>query len=215
MNVRYRQRIAQDTTNFDADDEWGKGKGCFTMKRNTNDETLVSILEELSGVHHRIRQAGLPDCDEVGGLFNEYRMFYNQNADIQAARQYIKERMERHESVILVAETDVERDYGSDASNGRPISKGQKCTGFVQLYPSYSSVSMGPIWVLNDLYVHPDYRQQGIARKLLQAAKRLASEHGVLRISLSTELSNTQAQALYESEGYAQDTKFMYYELNV
>ncbi|MGN7412145.1 GNAT family N-acetyltransferase [Paenibacillus sp. SAF-068] len=166
-------------------------------------------------MQHRIRQAGLPDGDEVGRLFNEYRMFYNQNADIQAARQYIKERMERHESVILVAETDVERDHGSDESNGKPISKGQKCSGFVQLYPSYSSVSMRPIWVLNDLFVHSDYRQQGIARELLQAAKRLASEHGVLRISLSTELSNKQAQALYESEGYAQDTRFMYYELNV
>ncbi|WP_433752664.1 GNAT family N-acetyltransferase [Paenibacillus amylolyticus] len=152
-------------------------------------------------MQHRIRQAGLPDCNEVGRLFNEYRMFYNQNADLEAAHQYIKERMERHESVILVAEN--------------PISNGLNYTGFVQLYPSFSSVSMGPVWVLNDLFVHSDYRQQGIARKLLQAAKRLASERGVLRISLSTELNNTQAQALYESEGYAQDTKFMYYELNV
>ena len=168
-------------------------------------------------MQQRIRQAGLPDCNEVGRLFNEYRMFYNQNTDMEAARQYIKERMERHESVILVAETDMEMDQGSDSdvSNSNPISQSLNCTGFVQLYPSFSSVSMGPIWVLNDLYVHRDYRQKGIARKLLQAAKRLASEHGVLRISLSTELSNTQAQALYESEGYAQDTKFMYYELNV
>ncbi|WFR61897.1 GNAT family N-acetyltransferase [Paenibacillus amylolyticus] len=164
---------------------------------------------------HQIRQAGLPDRDEVAGLFNEYRIFYKQKADIQAACQYIKERMERNESVILVAETAVEMVHGSDESNDKTISKGQKFTGFVQLYPSFSSVSMGPIWVLNDLFVHPDYRQQGIARKLLQAAKQLASEHSVLRISLSTELSNTQAQALYESEGYAQDTKFMYYELNI
>ncbi|MCP1183479.1 N-acetyltransferase [Paenibacillus sp. 1781tsa1] len=176
---------------------------------------MVSIPKELNEVQQRIRQAGLPDCNEVGRLFNEYRMFYNQNADIEAARQYIKERMERHDSVILVAETDVESGQGADESNGKSISKGLNCTGFVQLYPSFSSVSMGPIWVLNDLFVHPDYRQKGIARKLLQAAKRLASERGVLRISLSTELNNTQAQALYESEGYARDTKFMYYELNV
>lgn len=166
-------------------------------------------------MQHRIRQADLADLQEVGRLFNEYRMFYNQNANIEAACQYIKERMERHESVILVAKTDVESDHRTDESNDKPLSNGLNCTGFVQLYPSFSSVSMGPIWVLNDLFVHPDYRQQGIARKLLQATKRLASERGVLRISLSTAISNKQAQALYESEGYAQDTKFMYYELNV
>ncbi|WP_445670924.1 GNAT family N-acetyltransferase [Paenibacillus sp. FSL R5-0473] len=176
---------------------------------------MVSIPEELSKMQHRIRQAGLLDSNEVGQLFNEYRMFYNQNADIEAARQYIRERMERHESVIMVAETDAESDHRTDENNGRSLSNSFICTGFVQLYPSFSSVSMGPVWVLNDLYVHTDYRQQGIARKLLQAAKQLASERGVLRISLSTELSNKQAQALYESEGYAQDTKFMYYELNV
>ncbi|WP_348982053.1 GNAT family N-acetyltransferase [Paenibacillus sp. SZ31] len=166
-------------------------------------------------MQHRIRHAGLADLNEVVRLFNEYRMFYNQHADIEAACQYIKERMERDESVILVAETDVVSDHDTPESNDKALSNGLNCTGFVQLYPSFSSVSMGPIWVLNDLYVHPDYRQQGIARKLLQSAKRLAFERGVLRISLSTELTNKQAQALYESEGYAQDTKFMYYELNV
>ncbi|WP_446740340.1 hypothetical protein [Paenibacillus sp. CFBP 13594] len=106
-------------------------------------------------MQHGIRQAGLPDCNEVGQLFNEYRMFYNQNADIEAAHQYIRERMERHESVILVAETDAESDHGTDESNGMSLSNGFICTGFVQLYPSFSSVSMGPVWVLNDLYVHP------------------------------------------------------------
>ncbi|WP_397330466.1 hypothetical protein [Paenibacillus polymyxa] len=69
------QLTAQDTTNFDADDEWGKRKDCFTIERNTNKETLVSIPEEVSEMQHRIRQAGLPDCNEVGQLFNEYRMF--------------------------------------------------------------------------------------------------------------------------------------------
>lgn len=166
-------------------------------------------------MRHRIRQADLADLQEVGRLFNEYRMFYNQNADIEARCQYIKERMEHHESVILVAETVVESDHRTDETNDKPLSNGLNCAAFVQLYPSFSSVSMGPIWVLNDLFVHPDYRQQGIARKPLQASKQLASERGVLRISLSTELSNKQAQALYQSEGYAQDTKFMYYELSL
>jgi ribosomal protein S18 acetylase RimI-like enzyme len=42
-----------------------------------------------------------------------------------------------------------------------------------------------------------------------------AKEQHILRISLSTAISNQQAQALYESEGYTQDQSFMYYECNV
>lgn len=74
---------------------------------------------------------------------------------------------------------------------------------------------MGPIWILNDLYVNANYRQQGIARKLMQAVMKQAADHGILRITLSTAVSNQQAQALYESEGYAQDQSFMYYECGV
>ncbi|KAF4325627.1 hypothetical protein G195_000596 [Phytophthora kernoviae 00238/432] len=124
-------------------------------------------------------------------------MFYDQLTDLNGANEYIRERMERIESVILIAE--LESELG----------------GFVQIYPSFSSVSMRPIWVLNDLYVHANHRQKGIARKLLQAARRLGEESGAVRIVLSTAISNKKAQALYESEGYTLDTEFMYYELQV
>lgn len=86
-------------------------------------------------MQQRIRQAGLPECNEVGRLFNEYRVFYNQNADIEAARQYIKERMERHDSVILVAETDVESDQGKDDCNAMPSSHGLSCTDSFSCIP--------------------------------------------------------------------------------
>lgn len=163
---------------------------------------------------YRIRRAELGDVNGVAQLFNEYRMFYDQLTDLNGANEYIRERMERNESVILIAELEVNSDKRAEISlTDKPLTN--ELGGFVQLYPSFSSVSMRPIWVLNDLYIHADHRQKGIARKLLQAARRLGEESGAVRIVLSTAISNKKAQVLYESEGYTLDTEFMYYELQV
>lgn len=153
---------------------------------------------------YRVRRARLDDAQQIGELFNQYRMFYNQVSDTQGAIKYIQERLSKDESVIWMAESDSKTEPGLG-----------NIAGFVQLYPSFSSVSMGSIWVLNDLFVHKDHRKQGIARKLMQAAQTFASETGAIRITLSTAINNTQAQALYESEGYAKDDHFLYYERNV
>lgn len=153
---------------------------------------------------YQVRRAGLDDAQEIGELFNQYRMFYNQISDTERAVKFIQERLSKDQSVIWMAESDTEMEPGSGT-----------IAGFVQLYPSFSSVSMGSIWVLNDLFVHKDHRKQGIARKLMQAAQTFASETGAIRITLSTAINNTQAQALYESEGYAKDDHFLYYERNV
>jgi GNAT superfamily N-acetyltransferase len=42
--------------------------------------------------------------------------------------------------------------------------------GFTQLYPSFSSGSMAPILILNDLFVAPEGRRHGIGTALLDAA---------------------------------------------
>ncbi|MBM6382628.1 MULTISPECIES: GNAT family N-acetyltransferase [unclassified Paenibacillus] len=153
---------------------------------------------------YRVRRAGLVDAQQIGELFNQYRMFYNQVSDTERAVKYIQERLSKDESVIWMAESDSKTEPGLG-----------NIAGFVQLYPSFSSVSMGSIWVLNDLYVHKDHRKKGIARKLMHAAQTFASETGAIRITLSTAINNTKAQALYESEGYAKDDHFLYYERNV
>ncbi|MEI2284637.1 GNAT family N-acetyltransferase [Paenibacillus polysaccharolyticus] len=163
-------------------------------------------MENTKRITIKIRQATLNDISEVSRLFNEYRIFYGQHSDLETATFFIKERMSKQESMIFVAECNEGREEGSVADT---------VMGLVQIYPSYSSVSMGPIWILNDLFVDSTYRQQGIARKLMQAVMKQAKKQQILRIVLSTAISNRQAQALYESEGYTQDQSFMYYECNV
>lgn len=162
----------------------------------------------------QIRIAELADAEHVSELFNQYRMFYNRPSDLEGAIQYIKNRMQYNESIILVAEKIAESEL-LEPMNDKDNGMNQALMGFVQLYPTFSSLSMRSNWILNDLYVQPKYRQQGVARKLLKASRALAEERGVGALSLSTAVSNKQAQALYESEGYVLDTQFLYYDLNV
>ncbi len=90
---------------------------------------------------------------------------------------------------------------------------GEQGLGFVQLYPSFSSVAALPIWILHDLFVVPEQRRQGVARALMEVARVLAAETGADGLALSTATDNFGAQSLYESLGYRRDEKFIYYFL--
>jgi GNAT superfamily N-acetyltransferase len=142
-----------------------------------------------------IRQTVLADLDVVAGLFDGYRQFYDQVSDLVGARNFLRARVEHGQSVILLAE-----------------SRGQ-AVGFTQLYPSFSSVSMARVYVLNDLYVAPSARRMGVGERLLKAASDHAVQMGAVRLSLNTDVKNVPAKALYESMGWARDQKFYAYHL--
>jgi len=144
-----------------------------------------------------VRQAVLSDLESVATLLDAYRLFYGRASDVTAARAFLLERFNHGESVIFVAF------LGSDA------------VGFTQLYPSFSSVSLARIFILNDLFVSPDTRKQGVAKKLMHAADEFAKSLGAVRLSLSTVVSNQTAQALYESMGWEKDDQFYDYHLTL
>ncbi|WP_102029041.1 GNAT family N-acetyltransferase [Salirhabdus sp. Marseille-P4669] len=144
-----------------------------------------------------IVQATMADLDEVSKLFNLYRVFYHQKADLDGARNYIKNRMEQKESILFIAKN--EHEY----------------VGFTQLYPSFSSISMKKAWILNDLYVVEHARKHGVGELLLHKAKAYAVETGANSISLSTAPDNYAAQRLYEKNGYKKDEDFYHYELTL
>jgi GNAT superfamily N-acetyltransferase len=130
----------------------------------------------------------------IAPLFDAYRQFYGQPPDFEGARQFLAERLGRGESVIFAVIED-----------RRPL-------GFTQLYPSFSSVSMKPIWIPNDLFVAEDARGRGIGAQLLRAARDHALRTGAARIVLATAVTNTKAQALYERDGWQRDLAFLHYE---
>ena len=144
-----------------------------------------------------IYQATIEDLEGVSNLFNLYRMFYEQESDLEGAENYIKERIEGKESIIFV------------------VKAKQKYVGFTQLYPTFSSISMKRAWILNDLYVDVEARKQGVGEMLLHKARSFAVESGVKSISLSTAPDNDYAQRLYEKNGYTRDSKYYHYELSL
>lgn len=137
-----------------------------------------------------VRQAVLSDLDALTPLFDQYRQFQGQGADPDAARAFLRERFDHGESVIFLA-----RD-------------GTMPAGFAQLYPSFSSVALSRVYVLNDLYVHASCRRRGVAARLLSAVEGYAWSLGAARLTLNVARDNRSAQRLYEAQGWQQDDQF-------
>lgn len=147
-----------------------------------------------------INQIGPEEAHLVAGLFNQYRIFYNQFSDIGMAKAFLDERLQNNESIIFAA---IDRNT-------------QKTVGFTQLYAKYSSVKLSKNWILNDLYVDTAYRKQGICEKLIKKAMDFAKTNGSTFVQLKTAIDNHIAQHLYESIGFVKqgnDEEFFLYKI--
>lgn len=146
----------------------------------------------------RVRKAAASDLDAVSQLFDGYRVFYEKPSDLAGARQFLSQRLSKSDSVIFLAED----------GNGNAV-------GFTQLYPLFSSVRMRPIWLLNDLFVAPQARKQGVARALMLQAQAFAAETGAAGLELATARDNHTAKSVYEDLGWELDTEFDHYSITV
>lgn len=145
----------------------------------------------------RIRQAALDDLDAIVPLFDAYRQFYGQPSNLSAARDFLDDRLQGRESVVFLA------------------FDGERAVGFTQLYPSFSSVSLAPILILNDLYVDARDRKSGVGTKLLAAAVDYGRTMGVIRLTLTTATTNLTAQSVYEAAGWKRDAEFFVYHFAI
>ncbi|MCU7618598.1 GNAT family N-acetyltransferase [Chryseobacterium sp. PBS4-4] len=141
-----------------------------------------------------IRRASINDLSQLSELFDQYRVFYHKESDIPSAENFLKERIEKQDSEIYVAETD------------------GILVGFVQLYPLFSSTRMKKYWLLNDLFVNENYRGIGFSKELIDAAKKVCTSSDACGILLETGKSNDIGNKLYPSCGFELYDEVNFYE---
>jgi ribosomal protein S18 acetylase RimI-like enzyme len=141
-----------------------------------------------------IEATELADIEHVASLFDTYRESYGEAPDLGASCTFLRERWIARESVVFIA-TDPSSEIG-------PL-------GFANLYPLFFRFQRA--WLLNDLYVRPEFRRRGIARMLLQRAEKHARETNSAGIVLSTDSNNHAAQRLYDSEGFGRERDVLHY----
>lgn len=139
-----------------------------------------------------IIKAHIEHLDLIVPLFDAYRVFYKQTSDLKGSKAFLHDRFLNHESVIYLA------------------MKENNAIGFTQLYPLFSSVTMQRMFVLNDLYVDADHRNEGIGEALINTAKVLCTELNYKGLGLQTAADNP-AQKLYERLGFKIDTDLQYF----
>ena len=147
----------------------------------------------------RIVQATIEHLDLLTPMFIKYREFYGELPLPDSSRKFLENRLKRKESVIYMALADEE----------------DRLLGYCQLYPSFSSLSLKRVWILNDIYVAEDARRQLVADRLLQTAKKMAKDTNAIRLRVATSQNNLAAQKTYESIGFREDTVFKNYTLEL
>ncbi|MEN0109665.1 MAG: GNAT family N-acetyltransferase [Planctomycetota bacterium] len=140
-----------------------------------------------------VAEASLDDLPHVAPLVDAYRRFYGQPADRAAAERFVGDRMRTGESVVLLAR------------------RGDRAVGYVQLYPSYSTVALARVWVLNDLYVDAAERGSGVGAALMAAAEAHGRATGATRLVLVTAVDNSAAKRLYERHGWRPYAEYDHY----
>ena len=105
----------------------------------------------------QVHRADATHLDHVARLFDAYRGFYGQPSNLTQSRDFIAERIARDESAIFVV---------LDAAG--------EALGFVQLFPTFSSIDAHRTWLLGDLFTAPVARGRGVATLLMNTARDFA-----------------------------------------
>lgn len=146
-----------------------------------------------------IRFASMEDIPGLTTLFDAYRMFYGRASGHRAAGEFLAARVSAGESTVLVA---VRQRIG-------------EIVGFAQLFRGFSSLALGAVIVLNDLFVIPSTRRHGVGGRLVDAAIEYARQTGALRVDLEAHPENAAAMRLYREKGFVVDEEFVHLSVSL
>lgn len=140
-----------------------------------------------------IRRADSGDIEAILPLVAAYRVFYRQLPDDARERAYVMEMLATSKSVVLLASRD------------------DRVLGFAQLFTTFNTVHLAPSLILEDLFVAPEARGNGVATRLLNAAVDYARSVGASGMFLETAMDNASAQRVYERALWTREARFLKY----
>jgi ribosomal protein S18 acetylase RimI-like enzyme len=130
-----------------------------------------------------IRRATAADADEVARLLHDFNAEYEEHSPgVGALAEHARSLLEAGEITVLFA--------------------GEGPDGFSLLRFHRSIYNGRPEAYVQELYVVPERRGEGIGRALLDASLDAAREAGAPHIELTTSEGDVEALSLYESSGF-------------
>jgi ribosomal protein S18 acetylase RimI-like enzyme len=149
-----------------------------------------------------VRRAGAADAAEVARLLHDFNTeFSDPTPGVETLTPRVAQLLEDGQVTVLL---------GGEGPDGLAL---------FRLRPSLWADGLDAY--LEELYVAPARRREGLGRALLEGAMRDAREAGAIRMDLGTGETDTAARALYEScgftnrEGGADDPLMLCYERNL
>lgn len=139
-----------------------------------------------------IRQAVPADVENLVPLFDAYRAFFAGPAP-EGSQVFLTERLQKADAVFFMS------------------FDGERATGFLTLYPLFSSWYATRIWFLSDLYVTPEYRKQKLGKNLVAAAQAFAQHRSSPSIMVEIPHREPHLIRFYELLGFERDKDFNLY----
>ena len=135
-------------------------------------------------VEHAIRRAEVADAPDVGRLLHDFNTEYDDyTPGPEAMGKRIGQLLDSGDVTVLLA------------------GNGPDGLALLRFRPSLWSESLD--CYLEELYVVPDRRGQGLGRALMEAAMETARAEGAGYMDLGTAETDTAARALYEKLGFS------------
>jgi GNAT superfamily N-acetyltransferase len=121
-----------------------------------------------------------------------------------------------------VEEIDEERNHAFFARFIAPSDDGMllgawhddELVGYACLFWTFTSLVPAETVLMNDLFVVPQARGQGVGRVLIEASADIGRQRGAQRLEWVTQVSNETARRLYDSTG-AEQSSWIEYELKL
>lgn len=130
---------------------------------------------------YSVRHLDACDSDDWLEMWNDYLTFYNTSLISEVSEHTLKSLLSEEDAIgSLIAH---------DTQN--------KSLGFLNFVIHPSTWSLRPECYLQDLFVKPQYRQEGVAKLLLEQLKKISDAKQCSQVYWMTKPDNHIAQAFY------------------